>query len=114
MRGIDHRLIGGPSSAASPAKSRLNTPIWLQRMKQLQIVLGEPYAAGSSRQRKPLRITKMMPLTIRRSSTRGTPCDNGTYGTIRYICLSVSQNRSLIRGFSAANESDRDADINGS
>lgn len=35
------------------------------------IVLGE-HRAAASRQRRPFRITKMMPLMIRRSSTRGT------------------------------------------
>jgi hypothetical protein len=33
----------------------------------------------------PARITKMIPLMIRRSSTRGTPCDSGKYGSIRRI-----------------------------
>jgi len=33
----------------------------------------------------------MMPLMIRRSSTRGTPCDNGKYGSIRRICATDNQ-----------------------
>src|SRR5882724_3623743 len=37
-----------------------------------------------------------MPLMIRRSSTRGTPCDNGKYSSIRRICIADSQIKSLM------------------
>ena len=38
--------------------------------------------------------------TLRRSSTLGTPCDNGKYGSIRRICALLNINRSLISGTS--------------
>src|SRR3546814_1696549 len=41
--------------------------------------------------RKQLRATKMISLTIRRSSTPGTPRESGQYGSIRPICASESQ-----------------------
>jgi hypothetical protein len=37
-----------------------------------------------------------MPLKISRSSTRGTPCDSGKYGSIRRICASDKSIKSLI------------------
>ena len=37
-----------------------------------------------------------MPLTTRRSSTRGTPWANGKYGFRRDICALLSKNSSLI------------------
>ena len=41
----------------------------------------------------------MMPLTIRRSSTRGTPCDSGKCGSIRRICASDNQiTKNLVLG----------------
>jgi hypothetical protein len=53
------------------------------------------------RQRNPLRRTKIIPLITRRSSTRGTPCDSGKYGSIRRTWLSVSENKLLMAGTSA-------------
>src|SRR3546814_12982081 len=50
----------------------------------------------SSDLRKPLWTTKMISLTIRRSCTRGTPRESGQYGSIRPICASESQIRSLL------------------
>ncbi|VVT18643.1 hypothetical protein SPHINGO361_140301 [Sphingomonas sp. EC-HK361] len=41
-------------------------------------------------------MTKIMPLMIRRSSTRGTPCDSGKYGLIRHICASDNRIKSLM------------------
>lgn len=87
---------GLPALAASAAKILLNTPSRLQRMKRLYIVLSGPYSAGASRQRRPFLITKMMPLMIRRSSTGGTPCHSGKYGSIRRICASDNQIKSLM------------------
>lgn len=49
---------------------------------------------SASRQRSPFLITKMMPLTIRRSSTRAMPCDRGKYGSIRRICASLNNQTS--------------------
>jgi hypothetical protein len=40
---------------------------------------------GASRQRSPFLITNTIALTIRRSSTRATPCDSGKYRSIRRI-----------------------------
>jgi len=51
---------------------------------------------GASRQRSPLRITKIMSLMIRRSSTPGIPCDSGKWGSIRRICASDNKIRSLM------------------
>jgi hypothetical protein len=53
--------------------------------------------SGASRHRIPLRKTKMMPLKINRSSTRGKPCDNGKYGLMRRICASDRSIKSLIK-----------------
>jgi len=36
-------------------------------------------------------MTKIMPLTTRRSSTPGTLCVNGNYGSIRRICAADNQ-----------------------
>src|SRR5579872_1065149 len=49
------------------------------------MVLCGPYSLGASRQRRPFLITKTMPLTIRRSSTRAIPCESGKYCSIRRI-----------------------------
>src|SRR3546814_18108809 len=55
----------------------------------------------------------MIPLITRRSSTRGTPCDNGKCGSIRRICASDNQNRSLMATPpDAAIESDHPAQQN--
>ena len=48
---------------------------------------------GASRQRRPFLITKVIPLSTRRPSTLGTPCDNEKYGSIRRICASDNQNK---------------------
>ena len=58
------------------------------------LIMADP--ASGSRQRSPLRLTNTMPLSTRRSSTRGLPCLFGKNGRSRSICSSVSQNRSLI------------------
>lgn len=75
---------------------RLNTPRRLQRMKRLYNVLYGPLSGGASRQRSPLRMTWMMALTTRWSSTRGTPCESEKWGAILRICTSVSQNRPVM------------------
>jgi hypothetical protein len=42
-------------------------------------------------------MTYTIPLTARRSSTRGNPWANGKYGEIRVIWRSLSRNRSPIQ-----------------
>src|SRR6185437_593205 len=64
---------GGPCAPASARNIRSNTPIRLQRMKRLYNVFGGPYARGASFHGRPFLTTSMIPLTTRRSSTRGTP-----------------------------------------
>jgi hypothetical protein len=49
-----------------------------------------------------------MPLTTRRSSTRGTPCDSGKNGDIRAIWRSLSRNKSPI---TASFNGDRESHI---
>ena len=55
-----------------------------------------PMALGlsPSRQRKPLRLMKIIPLNKRRSSTRGLPWDWGKQDSGRAICAQVSRKRS--------------------
>ena len=72
--------VAGASDAARQENIRSKTPSFDQRTKRLYSVLCGPYSAGASRQRKPFPITWMMPLTTRRSSTRGTPWDKGIEG----------------------------------
>jgi hypothetical protein len=43
------------------------------------------HSVAVARQRRPLRITTMIPLMILRSSTGGTLCDSEKYGSIRRI-----------------------------
>ena len=57
----------------------------------------EPFWAGASRQRNQFLTTKMVPLTIRRSSTLGISCDSGKYGSVRHICASDSKTRSPMK-----------------
>ncbi len=44
---------------------RANTPLSLHRFQRLYNVLGGPYSAGASLQRKPLRLIKIIPLNTR-------------------------------------------------
>ena len=85
-----------------------------QRLQRLYSVLCGAYSRGASRQRRPLRFTKMIPLNTRRSSTRGLPWLFGKKGRRRSICSSVSQNKSLISSLLAEPESDLRNQINGS
>ena len=48
-------------------------PVRLHRVHRLWSVLGRPYAFGASRQRKPLRFMKTMPIRTGGSSTQGFP-----------------------------------------
>ncbi len=54
-------------------------------------VLAKPYPLGALHHRKPWRLMKMMPVSTRRSSTRGRPWFLGNQGRRRSICPSVSQ-----------------------
>jgi hypothetical protein len=69
---IEMVLLSG-ASAANPVMIRANTPISLHRFQRLYNVFGEPYSAGASHHRKPLRLMKIIPLNTRLSSTRGLP-----------------------------------------
>jgi hypothetical protein len=71
--------------ADRPSIIQLNTPISPQRFQRLYNVLCGPYSFGVSRQRSPFRLTKMIPLSTRRSSTRGLPWLLGKYGDKRDI-----------------------------
>ena len=65
-------------------------------IKLAPIVVAGPYSGGQSHQRQPLFSTCTMPLMTRRSSTRSTPRTSvGRRGSIRFHCLSLSQNRVL-------------------
>ena len=59
-------------------------------------VQGLRWPIRGRRQRRPLRMTKMIPLMTRRSSTCGMPCDSGKNGRMRRSRASDNQNRSLI------------------
>lgn len=59
--------------ADRPSTIRMNTPIAPHCFQRLCNVLCGPYALGASRLRRLLRFTTMIPLSIRRSSTRGLP-----------------------------------------
>ncbi len=65
------------------------------RLSYLTGVLRGPYSPEASRQRKPLRLMKIILLNTRLSSPRGLPCDFGKKGARFAICTSVSQQRSL-------------------
>lgn len=80
-----------PPSAASSAKIRLNMPGLLQQMKRLQIVLCGQSTGGVSRRRRRFLIGKVLPLSIRRSSTRGMRCGEGKYASIRRVCASTNR-----------------------
>ncbi len=71
-------------------------PMSPHRFHRLQSVFGGPYSRGASHHLKPLRLTKIIPLRTRRSSTRGLPWLFGKNGLSRSICSSVSHNRVLI------------------
>jgi hypothetical protein len=58
--------------------------------------LGGPYSLGASRQRKPLRLMKIMWLSTGRSSTRGLPWLLGKKGFSHATCAAVSQRKLLI------------------
>lgn len=60
-----------------PTMMRAKTPLSLHRFQRLYRVLCGPYSAGASRHRNPLRLMKIIPLSTRRSSTRGLPWDFG-------------------------------------
>src|SRR5689334_20389042 len=64
--------------------------------ERLYKALAGPYTVSVSPQRRPLRMTKTIPLITQRSSTRGTPCDNGKNGSMRRSWRSDNQNRSLM------------------
>ena len=83
-------------------------------LSRVQLLCG-PYSAGASRHRNPLRLMKIIPLSTRRSSTRGLPWDFGKQGSRRAICASDSQKRSdmFIARFSNR-ESRNPTEINGS
>ncbi len=83
-------------SEASPSIIRAKTPMSPRRFHLLQSVFGGPYSRGESYHLKPLRLMKIIPLRIRRSSTRGLPWLFGKNGVSRSICTSVSQKRLLI------------------
>jgi hypothetical protein len=69
---IEMVVLSGACSA-NPIMIRANTPISLQRFQRLYNVFGGPYSAGASHHLKPLRLTKIMPLRTRLSSTRARP-----------------------------------------
>ncbi len=96
-------------SVAKPAIIYAKMPFSLHRFQRLYSVLCGPYSLGASRQRKPLRLIKTIPLRTRRSSTRGLPWDFGKQGSGRTICASVSQKRSLMLqlAFRAVNHAER-------
>jgi hypothetical protein len=77
--------LGAAASAASPAIIRAKTPIAPHRFQRLERGLAGPHSAGASRQHKPLRLTKVMPLKTRRSSTQGQPWLLGKKGSRRAI-----------------------------
>jgi hypothetical protein len=62
---------------------------------------GEAELALNRKLSLPVSMTKTMPLTIRRSSTRGMPCDSGKYGSIRRICASLNNQSSDTRSISS-------------
>lgn len=89
-------VFSSPCSAASPIMIWAKTPLSLHHFQRLYRVLCGPYSLGASRQRKPSRLMKIMPLRTRRSSTRGLPWGFGKKGSKRAICASSNQYRSLI------------------
>ena len=75
--GIDHQPVGfaalGRQRGEDPVEDAKAAPADEAIIDRLVRTI----LSGASRQRSPLRMTKIIPLMIRRSSTRGTPCDNG-------------------------------------
>jgi hypothetical protein len=63
-------VFGTAASEANPSIIRAKTPLSFHRFQR---VFGGPYSLGASRKRKQLRVMKIIPLQIRRSSTRGLP-----------------------------------------
>jgi hypothetical protein len=83
---------GGPPAAASASKRRRQTPLIAQRTNRLCSVFGGPYSRGACRQGQPERSTWTIPLSTRRSSTRGLPrLSEGKSGASRRICASLRE-----------------------
>ena len=84
-------VVCSPLLAARPTIIWAKMPLSLQRFQRLYSVLCGPHFLGASRQRNPLRLMKIIPLSTRLSSTQGLPWDFGKKGPRRAICASVSQ-----------------------
>jgi len=87
-------ILAGAVSRANPTIICAKMPLSLHRFQRLYKVLCGPYSFGASRQCKPLRFMKIIPLRTRRSSKRGLACDFAKKGSRRAICASLSQKRS--------------------
>ncbi len=80
----------------------LNDPVDLDEVRRIYLALSRLLSTHVEalqslyKQRKPFLMTKTIPLITRRSSTLAIPCDNGKYGSIRRICASDNQIRSLM------------------
>jgi len=77
VRRVDHQPVG----LAAPGRERLEDAVEHAHLPPSDEAvvnrLVRPKSLGASRQRRSLWNTKMIPLITRRSSTLGTPCDNG-------------------------------------
>jgi hypothetical protein len=83
---------GGPPAAASASKRRRQTPLIAQRRNRLCSVFGGPYSRGACRQGQPERSTWTIPLSTRRSSTRGlSHVSTGKSSATRRICASLRE-----------------------
>ena len=80
QRGEDAVEHAEPAPADEAVVERLVRSVALWRIFPLQAMLDD----------------ETMPLITLRSSTRGTPCAKGKYGSIRAIWRSLSRNKSLI------------------
>jgi hypothetical protein len=96
MRCVDHQLVGLASLARQRRKDAVEPAEPAPADEAIVDRLMRAIILGRIRQRRPSRITKMIPLITRRSSTLGMPCNNGKYGSIRRVSAAENQIKSLM------------------
>jgi hypothetical protein len=96
MRGVDHQLVRLATLGRQRRENAVEDAEAAPADEPVVDCLVRAVVLRSIAPAWPLRITKIMPLMTRRSSTRGTPCDCGKCCSILRICASDNQIRSLM------------------
>jgi hypothetical protein len=77
VSGIDHQLVGTATLCHQLGQDTIEHAQPAPADETVVDSLVRTIAGRSIAPRRPLRMTNRIPLSTRRSSTRGTPCDSG-------------------------------------